>query len=386
MRDFGRRARTGTTVRGAAACALLALALALLLPATALAAPAPSADPAPRLVYFPETGHYLAYGFLDYWLEHGQVALFGYPISEELTDPQSGLTVQYFERAVFEYHPDNPPEWRVEPRRLGALATASRQSEPPFQPVNAQSDDNCTYYPPTSHRLCFGFRAFWQQNGGLAIFGYPISEEFQEGGYTVQYFERARFEYHPDNPPAWQVELGLLGDQAAQQSGIATAPLAQSSGVPAYNLDLWSRCGVSQLAVMPGPSFAATGHILTRFVLQNTSPDTCFLYGYPGMLMLDAQGNPLPTQVHRSGAGSVFAILSVPPGLVFLPSGAQASFDVGYNHIPTGSQSCPTSAQLEITPPDDFDQLVVNAQLMACGGDLYVSPVVLGDQGVDAGG
>ena len=292
--------------------------------------------------------------------------------------------MQYFERAVFEYHPDNPPAWRVELRRLGALATANRQSEPPFQPLNAQSDDNCTYFPQTGHRLCFGFRAYWQQNGGLAIFGYPISEEFQENGYTVQYFERARFEYHPSNPPAWQIELGLLGNLAVQQDGIATAPLAQSPGVPGYSLDLWSRCDVSQLAVIPGPSFGATGHILTRIILQNTSPDTCYLEGYPGMLMLDTQGDPLPTQVHRGGANSFFPILSVPPQLVFLPSGAQASFDVGYAHIPTGAQVCPTSAQVEITPPDDFDQLVVNAQIMACG-DLWVSPVVLGDQGVSGG-
>ncbi|HEU5424588.1 MAG TPA: L,D-transpeptidase [Nitrolancea sp.] len=237
MAGFDTRVSTGVMLRRPAVCILLALALALLLPATALAAPAN--DPAPRLVYFPQTGHYLAYGFLDYWLEHGQVAIFGYPISEELTDPATGLTVQYFERAVFEYHPDNPPAWRVELRRLGALATANRQSEPPFQPLNAQSDDNCTYFPQTGHRLCFGFRAYWQQNGGLAIFGYPLSEEFQENGYTVQYFERARFEYHPSNPPAWRIELGLLGSNAAAGAHVATSPLAQSPSVETYDPGLW---------------------------------------------------------------------------------------------------------------------------------------------------
>ncbi|HEU5424150.1 MAG TPA: murein L,D-transpeptidase, partial [Nitrolancea sp.] len=54
----------------------------------------------------------------------------------------------------------------------------------------------------------------------LAVFGYPISEEFQEQNpadgkmYTVQYFERARFEYHPEfKGTPYEVELGLLGRQ-----------------------------------------------------------------------------------------------------------------------------------------------------------------------------
>jgi hypothetical protein len=29
----------------------------------------------------------------------------------------------------------------------------------------------------------------------------------------VQYFERARFEYHPENQPPYDVLLGLLGRQ-----------------------------------------------------------------------------------------------------------------------------------------------------------------------------
>ena len=55
-------------------------------------------------LYFPATGHNLTGGFLRAWWERGQVALFGYPISEELTE--DGRTVQYFERARLEYHPD----------------------------------------------------------------------------------------------------------------------------------------------------------------------------------------------------------------------------------------------------------------------------------------
>ncbi len=50
------------------------------------------------------------------------------------------------------------------------------------------------------------FLAYWQANGGLAQFGFPLTGEqpalLEDGKtYTVQYFERARFELHPENAP-----------------------------------------------------------------------------------------------------------------------------------------------------------------------------------------
>ena len=218
---------------------LLLAALALSLSALpAEAAPAAN-DAGPDRVYFPQTGHYLAYAFLDYWHHNGDIAVFGYPISEEFSDPASALTVQYFERAVFEYHPEAGAGWRVQLRRLGADVTAGRQNEPAFKPLSASSNQTTTFFPQTGHRLSFGFRDYWNANGGLRIFGYPLSEEFSEHGYTVQYFERARFEYHPSNPPAWQIELGLLGSNAAAGAHVATSPLAQSPSVKTYDPGLW---------------------------------------------------------------------------------------------------------------------------------------------------
>ncbi|HET9016915.1 MAG TPA: L,D-transpeptidase [Thermomicrobiaceae bacterium] len=209
-----------------------------LVPGTAGAAASPY-DTGPSRVYFPQTGHYLAYGFLDYWHHNGGVQVFGYPITEEMRDPASGLTVQYFERAVFEWHPTAPRNWQVQLRRLGAALTAG-STLAAFQPVTAQSDTNCTFYPQTGHRLCAGFRYFWHAEGGLAIFGYPISEEFTQNGYTVQYFERARFEYHPAlKGTPYEVELGLLGTQAAIRDGVNRTPVPQSSGTPTYDPSLW---------------------------------------------------------------------------------------------------------------------------------------------------
>ena len=172
----------------------------------------------PNTRFFPETGHSISQGFLSYWDKFGGLPVFGFPITEEFTDAQTGFVTQYFERARFEWHPGSWPErFDVE---LGLLGDELAQKQnltgtTPFQRVNAGNDANCTYYDATGHRLCFGFRDFWNAHGGLAIYGYPISEEFRDPstGFTVQYFERQRLEYHPENPPAWQVEGGLLGSQ-----------------------------------------------------------------------------------------------------------------------------------------------------------------------------
>src|SRR5207249_1452302 len=83
-----------------------------------------------------------------------------------------------------------------------------------------------TYFPQVGHTLRGPFLRFWQKNGGLAIFGYPISEEFQEPSltdgqtYTVQYFQRNRFELHPEfaNTPN-EVLMGLLGVETAKRNG-----------------------------------------------------------------------------------------------------------------------------------------------------------------------
>lgn len=170
------------------------------------------AQPSAEYRSFPETGFTVGNGFLRYWERFGGLATFGYPISPELNE--NGVTVQYFERARFEWHPGLWPErFDVLLGLLGRTVTADRTTEIPFQPVKAASDANCTFYPETGHRLCAGFRDFWQEHGGLEILGYPISEEFVEDGYVVQYFERQRLEYHPENSAPWTVLGGLLGRQ-----------------------------------------------------------------------------------------------------------------------------------------------------------------------------
>ncbi len=93
--------------------------------------------------YVPETGHAIAPEFWPYWSSHGldfgdegvsyreSVALFGYPVSQPMTERNADgdiVLTQYFERAVFELHPDNSSAFQVLLRRLGAEMLALEKS------------------------------------------------------------------------------------------------------------------------------------------------------------------------------------------------------------------------------------------------------------------
>ncbi len=184
--------------------------LILLLNTTQAQADSTNGEP----VFFPETGHTLAYSFRNFWQQKGGLAIFGYPITEVYLE--NARPVQYFERARFEWSGELV---LTQGGLLGQWATSEKQDLPAFKPVEPLVTPTMDFFPETGHTLAYGFRNFWRTQGGLPIFGFPISEEFQEQNpgdgqlYTVQYFERARFEYHPKNPLEYQVQLGHLGRQ-----------------------------------------------------------------------------------------------------------------------------------------------------------------------------
>jgi hypothetical protein len=84
-------------------------------------------------------------------------------------------------------------------------------------PATAQQ---LTCFAETGHCIGGRFAQYWQQNGGLVVFGYPLTDELTEQGRTVQYFERQRFELHSENAAPYDVLLGLLGEEVLQQQGI----------------------------------------------------------------------------------------------------------------------------------------------------------------------
>lgn len=175
-------------------------------------------------VYFPQSGHFLGGGFRSFWESRGGVAIFGYPLTEEFVRNADGRVVQYFERARFEIQGSGANSYVA----LGLIGSEYLSSRgwgfPRVAPVPNTSSQR--YFNETGHTLRGEFKNFWERRGGLAIFGYPLSEEFVEQledgrNYTVQYFERARFELSGRT-----VRLGLLGN--------AFAPCQLRPALPSY--------------------------------------------------------------------------------------------------------------------------------------------------------
>lgn len=92
---------------------------------------------------------------------------------------------------------------------------------------------SCRYFNETGHWVCGEFLEFFDARGGLEIFGYPLTEAFDDrthGGLHVQYFQRARMEWHPNNSAPYQVQLGLLVDELGY-----SFPPAQPEQIPSSN-------------------------------------------------------------------------------------------------------------------------------------------------------
>jgi hypothetical protein len=141
-------------------------------------------------------------------------------------------------------------------RRDAAISVATlavdldnpRASEPAFRrlpPVVVGAlgpdTDDFTFFPTTGHTLSGPFLRFWAANGGVSLFGLPLSEPFNEVSaedgktYPTQYFEHARMELHGD-----EVLLSALGRKAAATARASTAPVPQRADAPAYHPDLFT--------------------------------------------------------------------------------------------------------------------------------------------------
>src|SRR5687767_10967828 len=195
--------------------------------------PAAAAEP----YCFPETKQCLEGAFRDFWESHGGLEILGLPITHPFVDDRK-LIVQYYERAILEWHPENGAEYQVLLTRLGATQLGKRPeaTAPPQQPC---LPPRCALLDQTQHTLRDTFLDYWQKNGALAVFGFPLTEQFVEVNqadkkpYRVQYFERNRFELHPEKAGTkYEVLLGLLGAEALKaQPGLKERPVVK---VPEY--------------------------------------------------------------------------------------------------------------------------------------------------------
>lgn len=183
--------------------------------------------------FFAPTEEFLCGPFKQFWERHGGLPIFGYPITAEEPGGE-GASVQFMERSRFEWHPGVWPEqFNILLGHLGREMVRNRDESAPFhhaEPAPAPGD-NCVYFLLTRQHLCDEFLQYWNSFGGLPVFGYPISQEFTENGFKVQYFERARFEHQPGVwPERYDVLQGLLGVQAVE--GTLVEPPLEANSEP----------------------------------------------------------------------------------------------------------------------------------------------------------
>lgn len=89
-----------------------------------------------------------------------------------------------------------------------------------YGPDGAPEDTRRRFFRETHFWVYGEFLDYFDANGGLEIFGYPITAPYNEDGVLVQYFQNARMEWHPLNPDPEKVQLGKLGEEL----GLERAP------------------------------------------------------------------------------------------------------------------------------------------------------------------
>jgi hypothetical protein len=229
---------------------------------------------------FPETGKQVCGRFLEYWDGAGGLAQQGYPISDPMSEVSDTdgktYTIQYFERAVFELHPENYAPNDVLLSLLGVFRYQERyQGSAPNQVPNVETGSQL--FSETNKRVGGLFLDYWKRHGGLAQQGFPISDEFVEvselngQSYKVQYFQRAVFELHPENPDPYKVLLSQLGTfrySAQYVAGKSTPPPAPTPVVLSAEYVI----GVLKSAGLP----------IGQSVVYNEATDPNNLIGRPG--------------------------------------------------------------------------------------------------------
>lgn len=218
--------------------------------------PAQPAQAAQRC--FTETGYCIDGRIREFWEQNGGLPVFGFPIGaqEQVTIEGNSITLQRFERNRIELHPNNQRPYDVQLGRLGA-DRLQQQGRNWFTFAKSGDTGGCRVFSETGHAVCGKILQAWRSNGlqldgnravseaeSLALFGLPISgvqtETLSDGKqYQVQWFERARFELHPENVAPYDVLLGLLGNETA--SAVQVASPAPSKGPGSLFVPLTTR-------------------------------------------------------------------------------------------------------------------------------------------------
>ena len=154
-----------------------------------------------------------------------------------------------------------------------------------------------------------------------------------------------------------------------------------STPVPTPTVYAYTRCTAHNLRLALGDLVSEpTEQESVLLTLTNTGSAPCFMFGYPGISLLDADGRALAFEFARSGDQ---VVTSKPPQRVALPVNGTAYVMINKTNCMTRAGSG-AAASIRLIPPDDVGALTVlrpsNRGLGYCGpGDegstVHISPV-----------
>lgn len=258
---------------------------------------------------FPETGFCISGRVREFWEQNGGLPVFGFPKGPQQETLVEGkpIQAQQFERNRLEIHPENARPYDVLLGRLGADRLAQLGRDPFILP-NSEPQPNCRYFTETQQNVCGDILAAWHDNGlefdqdsgkseaeNLALFGLPLSdlqtEELDGKTLQVQWFERARFELHPENQPPYTVLLGLLGNEIVGNLTPVPQPSPQPPAPKPLPAPTFNNCQAD-----PDPSAAPNYPVqivridksAEQVTLKNVSPEAIDLNGWH---MCSVKGN-----------------------------------------------------------------------------------------------
>jgi hypothetical protein len=221
-------------------------------------------NPTPAEGWLAPTGYAVSGPWLEFFRTHGDLDYVGYPRSPVVADPlDPRQCVQYFQRLVLEWHPNNPAGYRIQRRLLTAELGMGEIA--PSLPAAGPNTDDYWYFPKGANGLGhavsnvapdgarIGFKAYFDRYGREDAFGYPMEPPVMRTGADgvarwTQRFQAAVFEYHAEfdregEKPGtgvpwrnWTVQLRLLGDEY-----IESRPLPFIVGDPTQHVPVLPR-------------------------------------------------------------------------------------------------------------------------------------------------
>jgi lipoprotein-anchoring transpeptidase ErfK/SrfK len=209
-------------------------------------------------VFVSATGHTLRGTMLDYWRANGGAAVYGNPISEPFAS-SDGYYSQAFERAIFQYRPEyldtEDPTIRLMPigalaldHRLGQSSRDHRRAagggdravktwtplDPNGKTASAAMAASGIFDATTGHTVTDDFLTWYTGHEGGFYLGRPLSQQHQERGATVQYFDGGLLV----RADGGFVRLASLASEIAPQLGFETERVTQGD-LPKYDESLF---------------------------------------------------------------------------------------------------------------------------------------------------